>query len=292
MEIVIIILVIIIILLNAYLFLIKRDLKRISRDIKILNSRESNNIIHSEIPFRELDNLISEINAMIRKVKSQSTYFERKNRQLKKMMTNISHDLRTPLTSAFGYVDILLSKEEINKKELYIIEERLKRLEKLIDSFFLFSKFILQDKEVVKEEVNLLAVIEESIANYYDDYTKEGRKIILENSILKFRIESNKEMLIRVFDNLINNAFKHSKGDLLIKVENIDKFRVEFINELLYPDLDVEHIFDEFYTVDIARTKGNTGLGLAITKEFINSLGGFIYAKKDKGKLIIVIELI
>lgn len=292
MEIVIIILVIIIILLNTYLFLIKRDLKRISRDIKILNSRESNNIIHSEIPFRELDNLISEINAMIRKVKSQSTYFERKNRQLKKMMTNISHDLRTPLTSAFGYVDILLSKEEINKKELYIIEERLKRLEKLIDSFFLFSKFILQDKEIVKEEVNLLAVIEESIANYYDDYTKEGRKIILENSILKFRIESNKEMLIRVFDNLINNAFKHSKGDLLIKVENIDKFRVEFINELLYPDLDVEHIFDEFYTVDIARTKGNTGLGLAITKEFINSLGGFIYAKKDKGKLIIVIELI
>lgn len=292
MEIVIIILVIIIILLNTYLFLIKRDLKRISRDIKVLNSRESNNIIHSEIPFRELDNLISEINAMIRKVKSQSTYFERKNRQLKKMMTNISHDLRTPLTSAFGYVDILLSKEEINKKELYIIEERLKRLEKLIDSFFLFSKFILQDKEIVKEEVNLLAVIEESIANYYDDYTKEGRKIILENSILKFRIESNKEMLIRVFDNLINNAFKHSKGDLLIKVENIDKFRVEFINELLYPDLDVEHIFDEFYTVDIARTKGNTGLGLAITKEFINSLGGFIYAKKDKGKLIIVIELI
>lgn len=292
MEIVIIILVIIIILLNTYLFLIKRDLKRISRDIKVLNSRESNSIIHSEIPFRELDNLISEINAMIRKVKSQSTYFEGKNRQLKKMMTNISHDLRTPLTSAFGYVDILLSKEEINKKELYIIEERLKRLEKLIDSFFLFSKFILQDKEIVKEEVNLLAVIEESIANYYDDYTKEGRKIILENSILKFRIESNKEMLIRVFDNLINNAFKHSKGDLLIKVENIDKFRVEFINELLYPDLDVEHIFDEFYTVDIARTKGNTGLGLAITKEFINSLGGFIYAKKDKGKLIIVIELI
>lgn len=293
MEVVIIILVIIIILLITYLFLIKRDLKRISKSIKKIKKEESNNLIHDEISVYELNELISVINNLLSESKNEKIDYEIKSKELKKMVTNISHDLRTPLTSALGYVDILLSSKDItkNEKTLKIIEERLKKLESLINSFFELSTVTLQDKSIRKEKINLIAILESSMANYYDDYIKENRKIIFENKIKKIQLESNKQMLIRVFDNLIGNAFKHSKGNLLIKITQNEKIKIEFINDLLDDNLDIINIFEEFYTIDIARTKGNTGLGLAIAKEFIEKLDGNIYAIKLSNKLDIIIEL-
>lgn len=292
MEIVIIVLVIIIILLITYLFLVKKDLKRICKDMKRIKEQESNNLIHGEIPLEELNELINEINNLVSESKNAKIDYEIKNRELKKMVTNISHDLRTPLTSALGYIDILLSSQEVtkDKKTLKIIEERLKRLESLINSFFEFSKVTLQDKSVIKEEVNLIAILEESMANYYDDYRKENRKIIFENKVQKIKVKSNREMLIRVFDNLIGNAFKHSKGNLFIKLSKKEKIKIEFTNDLLDYDLDIIHVFDEFYTVDIARSKENTGLGLAIVKKFTESLNGKVTAKKEKNQFTILLE--
>lgn len=139
------------------------------------------------------------------------------------------------------------------------------------------------------ENINVIALLEESIACHYEDYKKAGREICLENSTRKFMIPSNKEMLLRTFDNLISNALKHSQGSLFIQTENKIPFQIIFKNELSYPEPDIEHIFDEFYTMDIARTKGGSGLGLAIAKEFMESLGGSIYAEKELNRLCIVL---
>ena len=101
-------------------------------------------------------------------------------------------------------------------------------------------------------------------------------------------MKSNEPMLVRVFDNLIRNAYKHSDGNLDIEVsQSKDEVKIKFMNNLLYNDLDADRIFDEFYTVDISRTKGNTGLGLAIAKEFVEQLNGKIDAAKKSNKLII-----
>ena len=97
-------------------------------------------------------------------------------------------------------------------------------------------------------------------------------------------------LLTRIFENLIGNAYKHSNSDLNIKVEIENKVKIIFSNELLDNDIDIDRIFDEFYTVDISRTKEGTGLGLAIAKEFTKQLGGNIYAKKSVSKLKIIIE--
>ena len=288
MNIVVILLIIIIIILTTYLFLIKKDLKRISIDIKKHNS---NNLIHSEIPIKELDNLINEINNLIKKSKAKEIDYKRKNIKIKKMMTNISHDLRTPLTSASGYIDILLNFDDKYRiDELIIIKERLKKLEDLINSFFEISKLELNNN-IDLEKVNLIAIIEERIAGFYDDYNKYNRKIILENNQKNIKILSNEKMLARVFDNLINNAFKHSDSDIKIKIEKKENIKITFSNKLLDSNLDINHIFDEFYTVDISRTKGNTGLGLAICKEFIETLNGKIYALKNDDSINIIIEL-
>ena len=104
-------------------------------------------------------------------------------------------------------------------------------------------------------------------------------------------INSNKLLLSRIFENLIGNAYKHSKSDLSIKVEIKDRIKIIFSNELVDNDIDIDRIFEEFYTVDISRTNSGTGLGLAIAKEFTKQLGGNIYAEKNDGKLKINIEL-
>lgn len=289
----IITLVVIIIILISYLFLLKKELKRITKSIDENKDSDSNTLIHQEISLKELSLVIKEINDLIEKSKETKMKYEQKVEALKKMMVNISHDLRTPLTSALGYIDIILnsdlSKEE-QEKGLKIIEERLKRLEELINSFFEFSKMVSGGEAPRLSDINVIALLEESIAHYYEDYKNQKREIELHNAINRYKMLSNKDMLIRIFDNLISNAYKHSEDNLKIEIENINSFKIIFTNTLLYPDLDIDHIFDEFYTVDISRTKGNSGLGLAIAKEFIEQLGGKIYAEKQKENLSIVLE--
>ncbi len=283
----------IIIGLLAYLVLLNKELKSLSKQVDNLINMNSNHLIYSEYNLKNVAPIIIKINHLIKKSKNIELNYNNKNKSLMKMMTNISHDLRTPLTSALGYIDMILysniSKEE-QIKELKIIEERLKRLEELINSFFEFSKIISNNKDPELEKMNLNTILENCIINYYEDYKNHKRQILFNYNQNKIMLYSNKEILVRIFDNLIANAYKHSTGDLEINITANDTIKITFINSLDYNDLDIHKMFDEFYTIDISRTKGNTGLGLAIAKEFTESLGGKIYANKKKGLLEITME--
>ena len=294
MEFIIIILIIVIIILLTYLFLYHNEVKHISKEIDNIKDLDSNTLIHSKYNLKNINNLIYKINNLLTESKNIKIDYGNKNKSLMKMMTNISHDLRTPLTSALGYIDIILKSdlsEEEKKKDLITIEKRLRRLEELISSFFEFSKIISTNKRPALEKINLTSVLEESVIVFYDDYKKNNREILLDCNQRKIIINSNKMLLTRIFENLIGNAYKHSSSDLSIKVEIEDKVKIIFSNELLDNDVDIDRIFDEFYTVDISRTKEGTGLGLAIAKEFTRQLNGKIYAEKQKNQLKIIIEL-
>lgn len=293
MEIILVILVIIILFLVCYLFFMKMELRRIKKELDLVLSRKTNGLVHTEFTSKEIHDLVECINTHLTEIKSKESKLERKNANFVKMIRNISHDLRTPLTSSLGYVSLMLESdmtEQEKIKNLKIVEERLKRLSELIDSFFEFSKILSNDQIIEQDEINLVAVMEKAISNHYEDFSKDNRMIDFKTNKRKIKIKSNEVMLIRVFDNLIRNAYKHSNGNLDIEInQNNDKVKIKFINDLLYNDLDVDRIFDEFYTVDISRTKGNTGLGLAIAKEFVEQLKGKIKADKKNNKLIITI---
>ena len=294
MNILVAILIIIIFILIIYLFLLKKEIKRISYNLDEILSIDSNKILHGEFSNKELNELLLKINKMITYVRYKELDLERKNKSLKKEITNITHDLRTPLTSSLGYIDLILksnlSKEE-QERELKIVENRLLRLEELINSFFEFSIITTDNKKIDMEQTNLVAVVEKCISHYYDDFTREKRKVVFVNDIKKYNILSNAEILKRIIDNLISNSLKHSNRDLIIKLSKKNDTRLSFENDIVDTNIDIEHIFDEFYTSDISRTKGNTGLGLAIAKEFTEMLGGNISANKLKNKLIIKISL-
>lgn len=285
------ILIIAVVILIALCILQNIEIKNIAGQLKKFISEDTNSLIKSS--YGTADKLIIQINILLKEIHTISAEYSRKQHSLEQMITNISHDLRTPLTSAMGYIDIIQHSEiteEEKKRELEIIEKRLVRLEELINSFFELSQIISSGKEPEKYELNLVSVLEEAIIHYYDDYTNLNRKIILNCSQHKLIIYSNYNMLMRIFDNLIGNALKHGKSNLKIKISTDEKIRIEFENKVECTDIDVSRIFEEFYTVDTSRTKGSTGLGLAIAKQFTEMLGGKIKANISDDSFILILE--
>lgn len=290
MEWIIILFGIIIILSFFYLFLLKKEVNRITKEMKKIKANSSNTLLHTEkASFLFLEE-IKEINLLIEENRKNRIDYEKKKENLQNMMTNISHDLRTPLTSALGYLDMVIHsdlKEVEKEKALQIVFERLKRLEELIEEFFELSKM---NPHYELEDVNIISILEECIAHYYEDYKRENREVIFKNTQSKMILSSNKMMLSRIFDNLISNALKHSEDNLTIEVKQNKKAMITFVNKFHSEALEIDKIFDQFYTIDISRTNGNTGLGLAIAKEFTEALGGMITASKVGDKLEIKIE--
>lgn len=267
------------------------EIRSIRKQLRKLKDIDTNSLVRSTNG--SADKLITEINQLIKDTRTLKVDYQKKNHALEQMMTNISHDLRTPLTSAMGYIHLIqnsqLSEQE-KTRELEIIEKRLIRLEELINSFFELSKTISRGKAPEKTELNPISILEEAIVHYYDDYCDKNREIILKCDNHKLMINSNRNMLLRIFDNLINNSLKHGKGNLEITVKNDKAFTLVFENPLNEQPPDIEHIFDEFYTMDISRTKGNTGLGLAIAKQFTEMLGGNITATLNEETFIMTLE--
>ncbi len=286
----------IIIVVLCFLFVLQRkEIKSISKQLARISRQDSNEMIHAEYGGFS-DELINEINVLLKEMRHSEIQYRQKSHKLDQMITNISHDLRTPLTSAMGYVNIVLNSDlppEEEEKQLSIVEHRLQQLEELINSFFEFSMFISGERSPEREVINLTEVLQESIVHYYDDYSAQGREISLvfvgagdegqSGGSSGVMVHSNRTMLMRVFDNLIGNAYKHGEGNLTVRLTCSESICICFENRSRGLDVDINRIFDEFYTTDISRTKGNTGLGLAIAKQFVQMLEGDIRAEYEEG---------
>lgn len=275
-----------------FLFCLQRlEIRSIGKQLDIILSQDSSELVHAENG--SLSKLIEKINELLKEMQRSRMYYRKKSHHLEQMMTNISHDLRTPMTSAMGYLNLVIHSdlpEAEKEKEIRIVEQRLIRLEDLIDSFFEFSKMISSDQKPQTEQVNLTEVLQESLANYFDDFCGQEREVIFHCDWSRLMIESNRNMLLRVFDNLVGNAYKHGTGNLVVTVKQDENICLCFENELHVLEIDTSAIFDEFYTTDISRTKGNTGLGLAIAKEFTRLLGGTISAEYDGNIFCVTLE--
>lgn len=280
---------IVIVILLFLLMMQRREAKSILEQLERISKQDSNEMIHAENGSFS-NELINEINALLKEMRHSKVQYQQRSHQLDQMITNISHDLRTPLTSAMGYVDIVLNSDllpEEQEKQIHIVEQRLLQLEELLQSFFEFSKIISGGQKPEIAAVNLVEVLQESMVHYYDDLCEQEREIVFICEQRELIFHSNRNMLMRVFDNLIGNAYKHGEGNLTVKLISSGNICICFENALYQAadaaDIDINRIFDEFYTTDISRTKGHTGLGLAIAKQFVQMLGGEIAAKYEKG---------
>ena len=242
--------------------------------------------ISSRDPY--LCRLAASINTQLRILRQQRHRYQNGDRELKEAVTNISHDLRTPLTAICGYLD-LLKKEPLTGnavRYLSLIENRTEAMKQLTEELFRYS-IILSTQELDMETVCLNGVLEESIASFYAALTSRGIRPQIHMSGKRIEKQLNREALSRVFSNILSNALKYSDGDLEITLH--DDGEIVFSNTASgLNEIQVGKLFDRFFTVEAARNSG--GLGLAIAKTLVEQMGGTISAEFENSKLSIHIR--
>ena len=249
---------------------------------------DTNTLIDISSHDKYMRELANTINIQLRKLRADRHRFQQGDMELKNAVSNISHDLRTPLTAICGYLDLLEQEEKSTTVERYIevIRNRTDILKQLIEELFRYSVIITTEDDITKEAVEINRVLEESIAAFY--VALNERKIIPSIKMPESKVICylDGSALARVFSNLLNNAIKYSDGDLDIILSETGE--IIFSNTASgLNEVQVGKLFDRFYTVEAARK--STGLGLAIAKTLVEQMNGTISAKYENNRLSICI---
>lgn len=228
----------------------------------------------------EISEIAKNINLMAEEINNQIEKERNIEKEKYELISNISHDLRTPLTSIIGYLNLIKESNYKNKEELVeyskIAHKKSIKIKELVDDLFEFTKYNNKDIKIFKMEVNLNDFIEQFIYEMSDYETKYGKKI---SKILPSKgifIKLDPQLYFRVFENLTINAFKYSKKESNLNIKlyrNHNEVNIEFSNKIdKNINLDTEKIFTRFYKYDKSRNTylGGSGLGLSIVKSIIN----------------------
>lgn len=278
----------IIVVLLVKIYTLQKSAKEIKNAFADRLMTETNTLIDISSNDKYVRELAASINIQLRKLREERHFFIEGNAELKNAVTNISHDLRTPLTAICGYLDLLEQEEKSTTIERYleIIRNRADLLTELIEELFRYSVIISGERLVVREPIAINGILEESIAAFYTTLNKRGIVPNIKITQAKIVRSLDRSSLIRVFSNLLNNAIKYSDGDLDITLT--DSGEVIFANTASrLNEVQVGKLFDRFYTVEAARK--STGLGLAIARTLIEQMNGTISAKYENGRLSICI---
>lgn len=247
---------------------------------------DTNTLIDIACNDKYIRSLANAINIQLRKLRVQRHRFKQGDTELKNAVTNISHDLRTPLTAICGYLELLEQEEKSEAVNRYIriIKDRADILRQLSDELFRYSVIIAAKDNVIKEQVIVNTVLEESIAAFYTVLTERNIVPVIQMPKTKVLRMLDRSALSRVFSNLISNVIKYSDGDFkIILSENGEIIFSNMASEL--NEIQVGRLFDRFYTVESARK--STGLGLAISKSLVKQMDGAISAQYKDGRLSI-----
>lgn len=285
-----IILFLICIFLAVKLYVIKQSIKEIEKSFSKILRTDTNNIIAISSSDKDIKNLTINLNNNLSELRGQKLQYKNGNQELKKIITNISHDLRTPLTAIKGYVDLIEQEKLSNnqKKYLKVIQKKSNELTELTGQLFEYTKLMDIDVKIKKEECCINEILEETLVSYYSIFKEQD--IIPNISICSTKVYKivNKISIIRVFENILSNVIKYSNGDLKVKMQ--ENGTITFSNKATSLDeTTVQKIFDRYFSVENA--KESTGIGLSIAKQLIELNNGSIKAEYVNGYLIIEIKL-
>lgn len=281
--------ILVLILLFIKLYVLKKAIKEITNSLDNILSIDTNNIITISSNDKDVKYLTSCLNKELKELRKQRIEYETGNQELKNIITNVSHDMRTPLTAIIGYVDLIKDEKEIDIKKDYIkiIERKANELKKLTDNLFDFSKAVAIKENMHREKCNLNEILEESLIEFYS--ILKNKNIHPKINICKEKVYRNVDKILikRIFENILSNICKYSEGDFKVSLYRDGK--TIFTNKTNNLDIvSIEKIFDRYYTVENGR-KG-TGVGLSIAKELTKLNKGKIFAKYKNNYLSIIVK--
>ena len=290
MEGIIVLLICIILTLLIYIFLFKREILRISNQLSKINNLEKGKKVNVVFINKEVEILGESINDSIDTLNKLREEEKIRNEELKEMIENISHDLRTPLTSILGYVQIIKKNQVMDLEYLNKVEEKAKELKEMLSQFFMLSIINNVNYKMDLKEVYIKEILFNEVISYYDQFKSIGIEPKINLKLKNKTILGDENSLKRVISNLINNSIKHGKKELEINLYEEDNYIILNVINDLKEDVEVDKIFDRFYKgKDKSRSGKNTGLGLPIAKGLIKKMNGDINAYKEENRLRIEI---
>ncbi len=276
-------------------FLLRKESKNIASQLYEINRNRTNSKIKISSTDSGIGELALEINKMLEEKRKSEIDHKRMDIELRQAIANMSHDLRTPLTSIMGYIQLMeddsLSSEE-KKEYVNIVKKRAEALQILISSFYDLSRLEAKEYKFELSSLNLANMLYDLMASFYKDFSNKKIEPNIDVDEKVPLVIADENAVRRIFSNLIQNALKYGNDFVSISLKKYKDYVVTtFTNDA--PDLseeDSKHLFERFFTVDRTRTGASTGLGLAITKELVEQMGHTISAELNSGKLSITIK--
>ncbi len=231
--------------------------------------------------------LANDINMQLRVLRRQRLQYLQGDRELKEAITNISHDLRTPLTAICGYLDLLKDIQTSEEVTRYLaqITERVNALRQLTEELLHYS-IVTSVQPDKAETLDLCGLLEESLLSFLGVMRQKNITPTIDLPTQRVMRTLPRAAVQRIFGNIISNALKYSDGDFTVSLN--EEGTAVFSNTAKHIDtVQVAKLFDRFYTVESGTTA--TGLGLSIAKHLTEQLGGTITAHLENDRLSFVV---
>ncbi len=281
------ILLLIILALLAKVCFLRKSAKEITEAFRDRLTADTNILIDISTRDPYMRKLAADINVQLRLLRKERHRYQQGDLELKEAVTNISHDLRTPLTAINGYLDLLEKEEKTETVQRYIsqIKNRTEVLKNLTEELFRYS-VVTSTHDLKPERVDIVRALEESLLSFYAVMQERGIEPEIDLPEEPVYREVDIGAVNRIFSNIIGNALKYSDGDLSVVMNK--EGCITFTNTAQNLNaVTVAKLFDRFYTVEVNRN--SSGLGLSIAKTLTERMEGNISAQYEGDKLSVVI---
>ena len=231
------------------------------------------------------------LNELLELRRKEKQHYQEKEALIADTYTNLSHDIRTPLTSLDGYFQLMEECENIEdqKRYLSIIHERIHSLNEMLEELFMFTKLKNESYSLELTLCCMNRILKETVFSYYDEWVRMEIQPDIQITEEQLYIHGNRQGLCRVIQNVIKNGLDHGEKKISIVLERDQNQAVLRIsNQVTHPEqINIDQVFERFYKADVARSKTSTGLGLSIAKELVSRMDGEIEAKIEKKEFIV-----
>jgi signal transduction histidine kinase len=280
--------------LSLILISLLSQMKSIRSQVHFISRNDTNKRISFYGKSRSFRKLAKDINEIIDSYDDRHDKILREDKEIKDTLTNMSHDIRTPLTSLKGYFELLDQTDDPEERRKYtnIIYGRIESLSEILETMFLYTKVSNVNFKISIDPIECSKIILETLFEYYDDFQEKGFEVDVDVDE-GVRILGNEQSLKRIMQNLIRNSLVHGNGEVKLAVKPQEDKTVKISVENLLAegqDPDPDKVFDRYYKGDASRHTGSSGVGLSVVKKLVESMNGDIKAFVGDGKFRIEIS--
>ncbi len=279
--------IVICVILFTYIYCIKKQLGSIKKQLDKRREDKASNPVLVEIRDKSVEDMAVSLNKTLRQETALRVSQEIKEQEFKQLITNISHDIRTPLAVMKGYLQLMQKNkmDKVCREYLEICLSHTASMERIIQQFFEYSYWSGAEEEINLKKINITNLVTEVMTDFIPVFEENNIKMELAGTGIYFGM-ADKELLVRIMQNLLRNSIQYAEGDVKVSIipsEENTFIKISVENPVRKDcNVDINQVFNRFYVGKEGRNH-STGLGLSIVKMLVERMGGEVYADIEEG---------